>query len=121
VPAVNDPSGGDVGGAHGLEDGFKVVGVLVLELVDDEEPVGGFAAGGGLGMGTHEDDVGPTEGAGYEIGGLFPSAEVEGVVEALLEAADTPSGGGESVASRVVDPAGWIFVMGGKFGRLGRR
>lgn len=69
--------GGVVGGTHGLEDGFEVVGVLVLELVDDEEPVGGFAAGGGLGMGAEEYDLGATEPAGSGRCGAVGAAEAE--------------------------------------------
>ena len=31
-----------------------------------------------------------------------------------------PAGGGEKVACPVVAPGGWLSVMGGEFGRLGR-
>jgi hypothetical protein len=77
-----------------------VVGVLVLEFVDDEEPVGGFAARGGLGMGAEEDDLGAAEVAGYGSRGFAPGAGVEGVVEAFFEAADAPA---EGVADGAVD------------------
>ena len=47
---------GVVCGAHGGEDGFEIEGILVLEFVDDEQAIGGFSAGEGLGMAGDEDD-----------------------------------------------------------------
>ena len=45
-------------GAHGGEDGLDVGALLVLHLVDDQQVIGRFAAGGGVGMAGDEDDGG---------------------------------------------------------------
>jgi len=96
---------GVAGGAHGLEDGLQVSGVLVLEFVDDEEVVGGFAAGVGLGMAGHEDDGGFAEGAAGGPSLALPLAGVPIVVEMFFEAADA--------AADVVGDGGVDYVAAG--------
>ena len=88
----------------GWKTACEVGGVLVLEFVDDEEMVGGFAAGVGLGVAGHEDDGGFAQGAAGRPSLAFPVVGVPVVVEVFFEAADATAdvvadGGVDDVAA----------------------
>jgi hypothetical protein len=75
-------------------------GGVVLELVDDEEPIGGLAPSGGAGVAAGEGDGGPAEEAAGGRAGAAPVGSVEGVVEALVEAVEAAA---EAVGDGGVD------------------
>ena len=95
--------GGVASGAHGGEDGLDVGALLVLHFVEDEQVIGRFAAGGGLGMAGEEDDGGFAQDTARGTAGFVPLVPVKGIVEPLFEtvkaAAEAVAGGGEDHAA----------------------
>ena len=99
--------GGVFGRTHGGEGGVDVGGVLVLEFVNDEKVMGGFASRRGRRVGTGEYDGSASQGASGRPCGAFPLSGVPAVDESFLKALDAAA---DSVANSSVDdiPAGTL-------------
>lgn len=102
---------GAAGGAHGGEDGFDVGGVVGLGLVEDQQMVGRFAAGGRAGVAADEDDRGAAERVAARPARPPPAAACPGGVEPLLQPSHAPA---QPVADRAVDDLAAVALEDGQ-------